>query len=108
MEPFTEVDLNLEEGRSKYYLTHKGPEFEISDQYQKEIDQRRQSETSVKRLNPTDKAVIAVPSSVVNEKAMSSGRPDSRKDWSRNYANRTTSESERTAGKRLKRKQPIE
>ena len=36
MEPFTEVNLNLEQGRSKHYLTHKGPECEISAKYQKE------------------------------------------------------------------------
>ena len=44
MEPFTEVILNLEQGKSKYYLTHKGREREISAKYQKEIDRRRQTE----------------------------------------------------------------
>ena len=106
MEPFTESNLNLEQGQSKYYLTHKDPE--ISAKYQKEIDQRRETEKSMQRLNSTDRAVDAVPSSGVNEKAMSSGRPDSRKDWSQKHANQTRFNSERTAGKHLKRKHPID
>ena len=72
MEPFTEVNLNLEQGRSKYYLTHKGPECEISSKYQKEIDQRRQTEKSLQRLKSIDRDIVAVPSSGLNEKAMSS------------------------------------
>ena len=108
MEPFTEVNLNIEQGRSKYYLIHKGPECEISAKYQKEIDQRRQTEKYLQRLKSIDRDVVAVPSSGVNEKAMSSGRLDSRKDWSLKHASQTSFKSERTARKKLKRKHPID
>ena len=108
MEPFTEVNLNLEQGRSKYHLTHKGPECEISAKYQKEICQRRQTENSLQRMKSIDRDVVAVPSSGVNEKAMSSGRPDSGKDWSQKHANQTSFKSERTASKHLKRKHPTD
>ena len=108
METFTEVNLSREQGRSKNYLTHKGPECEISAKYQKEIDQRRQTEKYLQRMKSTDRAADAVPSSGVNEKAMSSGRPDSRKDWSQKQANQTSFKSKRTVGKHLKRKRPID
>ena len=60
----------------------------------------------MQRFKSNDRAVDAVPISGVNEKAMSSGRPDSRKDWSQKHANQTNFKSERTAGKHLKRKHP--
>ena len=59
-------------------------------------------------MKSIDRDVVAVPSSGVNEKAMSSGRPDSRKDWSQKHANQTSFKSERTASKHLKRKHPID
>ena len=102
------VNLNLEQGRSKYYLTHKGPECEISAKYQKEIDQKRPIEKSLQRLKSIDRDVVAVPSSGVNEKAMNSGRPDSRKDWSQKHASQTSFKSERTASKHLKLKHPVD
>ena len=89
-------------------MTHKGPECENSAKYQKEIDQRQQTEKSLQRLKSNDRAVDAYPSSVVNEKALSSGRPVSRKYWSQKHANQTRFKSERTAGEHLKRKHPID
>ena len=88
-------------------MTHKGPECEISAKYQKEIDQRRQTEKSLQRLKSIFRDIVAVPSSGVNE-SMSSGRPDSRKDSSQKHANQTSFKSERTASKHLKRKHPID
>ena len=42
MEILTETNLNLEDGRNKYYLTHKGAESAISTQYQNQLAAKNQ------------------------------------------------------------------
>ena len=46
MELLTETNLNLENGRNKYYLTHKGAESAISTLYQNQLAAKNQIEHS--------------------------------------------------------------
>ena len=46
MEFLTETNLNLEDGRNKYYLTHKGSESAISTLYQSQLAAKNQIEHS--------------------------------------------------------------
>ena len=46
MELLTETNLNLEDGRNKYYLTHKGAESAISTLYQNQLAAKNQIEHS--------------------------------------------------------------